>query len=68
MPRTTKAVTAKAKHKKFFPLQKATMVREVGYIKLQNSQILNRFNTLLEIEKTRREPLDLCGLLEYQLH
>ena len=44
------------------------MVREVGYIKLQNSQILNRFNTLLEIEKTRREPLDLCGLLEYQLH
>ena len=48
MPKTTKAVTAKAKHKKVLSSTKATMVREVGYIKLQNSQILNRFNTLLE--------------------
>ena len=68
MPRTTKAVTAKAKHKKVLPLQKAIMGQEVGCIKLQNSQILNRFNTLLEIEKIRREPLGLYGLLEYQLH
>ena len=67
MPRTTKAVTAKAKHKKVLSSTKATMARS-RYIKLQNSQILNRSNTLLEIEKTRREPLDLCGLLEYQLH
>ena len=40
------------------------MEQEAGFIRQQNNQILNRFNMLLEIERTGRGCLDLCGFPE----
>ena len=39
MPRVTKSVTAKAKHKKVLMLLKDIMVLEVDYLELPNNQI-----------------------------
>ena len=40
MPRVTKSLTAKAKHKKFLSANKRVIMElEVGYLKLQNNQI-----------------------------
>ena len=38
MPRVTKSVTAKAKHKKSLRLQRAIMQLEVGFLKQPNNQ------------------------------
>ena len=64
MPRVTKSLTAKAKHKKVLNLQKAIMVLEVDYSKLLSNQISSHFNMHLEIEKIEKEILDLFGFLE----
>ena len=65
MPRVTKSVTAKAKHKKVLSkLPKVIMELEAGFIKLLSNQILKHFNMLLEIEKIEKEILDLFGLHE----
>ena len=54
MPRVTKSVTAKAKHKKVLNLLKVIMEPEVDCIKLQNNQTLNLCNMHLEIEKIKK--------------
>ena len=43
------------------------MALEVGYLELQNSQILNLFSMLLETEKIENDPLGLYGLRELTL-
>ena len=68
MPRVTKAKTAKSKHKKVQIQTKVTMVQEVDFIKRQNNQILNLFNMLLEIEKIKKELLEIYGSQELILH
>jgi len=67
MPRVTKSVTAKAKHKKVLVLPKVIMELEVGFLKLQSNLILNHCNMLSEIEKIEKEHLDLYGLPESML-
>ena len=64
MPRVTKSVTAKSKHKKVLKPQRAIMELEVDFIKQLNNQILSLFNMLLEIEKIKKEFLDHYGFLE----
>ena len=61
MPRVTKSVTAKAKHKKVLSLLKDIMVQEVDYIRQQNNLILSLFNMRLEIEKIKKDHLDHYG-------
>ena len=61
MPRVTKSVTAKAKHKKVLNATKVIMEQGADYIKLLNNQILNLFNMLLEIEKIEKEISDHYG-------
>ena len=61
MPRTTKSVTAKSKHKKVLSLTRDTMAQEADYIKPPNSLILNLYNTLLETEKIKKEHLGHYG-------
>ena len=63
MPRVTKSVTAKSKHKKYLVPLKAIMGLEAGFIKLQNSLISKHFNMPLEIEKREKEILGLYGSL-----
>ena len=67
MPRTTKAKTAKAKHKKVLSSTKDITAQEVGFIRLQNNQILNPFNMLSEIERIKKEALSLYGSQESML-
>ena len=64
MPRVTKSVIAKAKHKKFYLQQRVITGLEVDYIKLLNSPTLNLCNMHLEIEKTKKEMLGLYGSQE----
>ena len=45
-------------------LQKGIMEQEVGYTRLQSSQILNLFNMLSEIEKIEKGLSDLYGYQE----
>ena len=54
MPRVTKALSAKAKHKKVLTATKGHYGARSRLYKTQNNQILNLFNMLLEIEKTRK--------------
>ena len=44
------------------------MVQEADFTKLQNNQILNPFNMLLEIEKIKKELLEIYGSQELILH
>ena len=56
MPRVTKSVTAKAKHKKVLSASKGHYgARSRLFIKLQNNQISNLFNMHLEIEKIEKD-------------
>ena len=56
MPRVTKSVTAKAKHKKVLKvLQKVIMEPEADYLKLLSNLISNLFSMHLEIEKIEKE-------------
>jgi len=66
MPRVTKALAAKAKHKKVLKRLKVTMVQEVGYLRLLSNLILKPCNMLLEIEGIKKEPSVLCGFQESQ--
>ena len=52
MPRTTKSLTAKAKHKKVLSATKVIMEQEAGFQNCYNL-ILNQCNTHLEIEKIK---------------
>ena len=61
MPRTTKSVTARAKHKKVLSATRAIMALEVDCLEPLNNLILNHYNMHLEIERIRRELLGLCG-------
>ena len=61
MPRTTKSVTAKAKHKKVLSATKGIMVLEVDYLELPSSLISSLYNMLLEIERIRKEHLGHFG-------
>ena len=64
MPRVTKSVTARAKHKKVLKALKDTLEREVDFIKLLNNLILSHFSMHLEIEKIKKDPSDHYGFLE----
>ena len=63
MPRVTKSITAKKRHKKVLTSTKGHYVA-VGYIKLQSNPILKHFNTLSAIGKIEKEHLDLYGYQE----
>ena len=54
MPRVTKSVTAKVRHKKVLSSTKGHYGQEADYIKQQNNLILNLYNMLLEIENKKR--------------
>ena len=55
MPRVTKSLAAKAKHKKVLKPQKVIMVLEADFLKLLSNQILNLYNMLLGIEKIKKK-------------
>jgi large subunit ribosomal protein L20 len=68
MPRVTKSVTAKAKHKKVLSATKGHYgARSRLYLELQSNLILNLFNMHLEIEKIEKENLEHYGLQELML-
>ena len=54
MPRVTKSVTAKSKHKKILSSTKGNMAHGVDYIKQQSNLILNLSNTHSEIGKIEK--------------
>ena len=66
MPRTTKAVTAKARHKKVLNATKGHYGARSRLIKLLNNPISNHCNMHLEIERIRNGFSDPFGFLESQ--
>ena len=66
MPRVTKSITAKSKHKKVLKSTKGHYGLEADYLRLQQSNIKS-YNMPLEIEKIAREVLDLYGFQESML-
>ena len=54
MPRVTKSVTAKAKHKKVLQATKVIMELEVAYLKLLNNLISSHCSMHLEIGKIKK--------------
>ena len=61
MPRVTKSLTAKSKHKKLLSTTKGHYGARSVFIKLQNNLISKLFNMPLEIGKIEKEKLDLYG-------
>ena len=60
MPRVTKSVTAKAKHKKVLnSTKKGIMELEADYIKQLSNLILNQCNMHLEIERIKKKSFPL---------
>ena len=54
MPRTTKSVTAKAKHKKVLSATKGHYGARSRLFRTANNLILNHYNMHLEIERIRK--------------
>ena len=61
MARTKRGVTSRAKHKKVFKAVKGQYGRRKTPSELQGKQWKRQCNMPTEIEKQKRENLDLCG-------
>ena len=67
MPRVTKSLKAKSRHKKVLKSTKGHYGARRKLLKLLSSQILRLCSILLEIEKIEKEILDLFGFPESML-
>ena len=68
MPRVTKALAARAKHKKVLKATKGHYGARSRLFRTAKQSNVKAFNMLLEIEEIRKELFDLCGFQESQQH
>ena len=61
MPRTTKSLTAKAKHKKVLDATKGHYGARSRLLELQNNQISNLYNMRLETGRIKKDLSELFG-------